>query len=130
MSLPARTILGDLAREEATSATHPLFYTRERTHYLSRLAQQVTAESELPTVDLRRNMRVDHYLSQYNGLRQQQQRHQRIQDTLLPTNQFTSIFQQDEARKREEKRVERENRSVQETLYKNYVEEGNFYQPA
>jgi hypothetical protein len=59
------------------------------------LAQQVTAESELPTVDLRRNMRVDHYLSQYNGLREQQLKEQRVRETLLKTNQFTSIFQQD-----------------------------------
>lgn len=107
MSLPSRTILGDLGKEEAISAAHPLFYTKQRSHYLDRLTQQVTAETELPTVDLRRNMRVDQYLSQYNGLRTQQIKQQKIQNTLLRAGQFQSIFQDEEAKLRQQHRTAR-----------------------
>lgn len=92
MSLPARTLLADLDREEPLSAAHPLFYTRQRAHFLDRLTEKVAVQTELPTVDLRRNMRVDHYLSQYNQIRDQQEREARVKNTLLRSREFHSIF--------------------------------------
>jgi hypothetical protein len=67
--LPHSTILGNLAKEKALNADHPLFYTKERTHYLDRLTEEINVQTELPTVDLRRNMRIDYYMNQYNHVR-------------------------------------------------------------
>lgn len=95
MNLPHRTLLANLASEEPFSADHPLFYTKQRTHYLDLLTQKVAVQTELPTVDLRRNMRIDHYLGQYNQIRDKQEKETRVRNTLLRTREFHSIFEQD-----------------------------------
>lgn len=70
---PARTILAG-NEEEGLPASHPLFYTKERSKYLQRLAAKTEVETELPTNDLRRNMRIDHYLNEYNSLLKQREK--------------------------------------------------------
>ena len=92
MSLPQRTLLADLAREQPLAADHPLFYTQHRTHYLQQLTQRVAVQTELPTVDLRRNMRIDHFLGQYNQIRDKQEKEARVKNTLLRTKEFRSVF--------------------------------------
>ncbi len=69
--LPRTTILAQEG-EEGLSASHPLFYVQERSKYLQRLVSQTEVQCELPTNDLRRNLRVDHYLNEYNNIRAQQ----------------------------------------------------------
>jgi len=46
-------------------------------------------------MDLRRNMRIDHYLNQYNQIREQQQKEIKIKNSFLPPSQFESIFAKD-----------------------------------
>lgn len=125
-----RTILASDPQEQEMSADHPLFYTRERTRYLERLTQQTAAESDLPTVDLRRNMRIDHYLNKYNHLHQQQQKRIKLQNSFLPSSEFASIFSEEEVRLRDAAREKREAKKIQEQLYEQYIEQVNMYQPA
>ena len=74
--MPTKTILAKNS-DETLPASHPLFYTQERSKYLQRLAAQTEVECELPTNDLRRNMRIDHYMSQYNHKRGQLEKERR-----------------------------------------------------
>jgi len=43
-----------------------LFYAKEKNYFLQQLSQKMEIETRLPTVDLRRNMRIDYYIDQYN----------------------------------------------------------------
>lgn len=97
--LPTKTILAQ-GGEEGLAASHPLFYTQERSKYLQRLVVQAEVESELPTNDLRRNLRVDHYLNEYNLRLKQHEKEAQIKNSLLKTNEFHSIFAEQEIDRR------------------------------
>lgn len=101
--VPERTILGG-DEDEGIPASHPLFYTQERSKYLERLCRQTAVESELPTNDLRRNLRVDHYLNQYNIIMDQRKKEAKIKASMLKANEFDSIFCEQETQRREEDR--------------------------
>ena len=81
-------------------ATHPLFYTQERSKYLQRLSAKTEIECELPTNDLRRNMRIDHYLNQYNHIQGQMKKQAKIKNSMLKTTEFNSIFADQEMDRR------------------------------
>ena len=99
VNVPSKTILAK-NNEQGMPASHPLFYTQERSKYLQRLSAQTQIESELPTNDLRRNMRIDHYLNQYNHIRGQMQKQAQIKKSMLKTNEFNSIFADQEMDRR------------------------------
>lgn len=97
---------------------------------MQRLAAKTEIESELPTNDLRRNLRVDHYLNEYNLRLKQQEKQLKIKNSMLKTNEFHSIFAEQEIDRRGEERGKREARKIQEDLFKNYVENPQIYTPA
>lgn len=90
-NFPARTILADKG-EEGLPASHPLFYTQERSKYLQRLVAKTEIETELPTNDLRRNLRIDHYMNQYNHILRQKEKEMKAKNSMLKASEFNSLF--------------------------------------
>jgi hypothetical protein len=58
------------------------------------------------------------------------QKQARIKNSMLKTNEFDSIFSNQEFDRRGKEREKKEIRTMQEQLYQNYVENPQLYRPA
>ena len=75
-------------------------------------------------------MRIDHYLNQYNHKKSLIEKQERKKKSMLRTTEYHSIFAEQEINRRGQEREKKQNRSIQEQLYQNYVENPQIYRPA
>ena len=66
-------------------------------------------------------MRIDKYLNDYNMLRSENERRQKIKQSMLKTKEFNSVFNNNEQNLRGKRREQNETRKIQEELFQKYV---------
>ena len=66
-------------------------------------------------------MRIDKYLNDYNMLRSENERRQKIKQSMLKTKEFNSVFNNNEQDLRGKRREQNETRKIQEELFQKYV---------